>query len=186
MQLSYTPSKTFDASFRVRQRQKQRNVPDVTEGIPGLVNLDQTNFRFNITYRISPSFKFRNRAEYVVLKNTNGTWEKGFMIYQDISYSAVGSPLTLSARYALFDTDSYNSRIYAYENDVLYAFSIPGLYYRGSRYYLTLKYHVWRGIDVWLRFAQTIYSNKTEQGSGISAIQGPTRSEIKAQIRFSF
>ncbi len=186
LQLSYTPSKTFDASFRVRQRQKQRNMPDVLEGIPGLVNLDQTNFRFNISYRVSPSIKLRNRVEYVVLKNTGGQWEKGFMIYQDISYSAVGSPLTVSARYALFDTDSYNSRIYAYENDVLYAFSIPGLYYRGSRYYITLKYHVWRGIDVWLRFAQTVYSNKTEQGSGISAITGPTRSEIKAQIRFSF
>ncbi|MBX7181643.1 MAG: helix-hairpin-helix domain-containing protein [Bacteroidia bacterium] len=186
LQVNYTPSKSFDAYFRIRQRQKQRNQTEVEEGIPGLVNLDQTNFRFNISYRVSPSIKLRNRIEYVLLKNTSGQWEKGFMMYQDVSYSAVGSPITISARYALFDTDSYNSRIYAYENDVLYAFSIPGLYYRGSRYYVTLKYHVWRGIDLWLRFSQTVYSNQTEQGSGISYISGSTRSEIKAQVRFSF
>ncbi len=186
MRLTFTPSKTFDAYFQVRQRQKQKNAPDITEGINPLVNLDQTNFRFNISYRVSPSFKFRNRAEMILLKNVNGHMEKGFMIYQDISYAAIGSPITVSARYALFDTDSYNSRIYAYENDVLYAFSIPGLYYKGSRYYITLKYHVSRGIDVWLRFAQTVYTNKSEISSGVNAIDGPTRSELKAQVRFSF
>jgi hypothetical protein len=186
LRLTYVPSKTFDAYFQVRQRQKQKNAPNSAEGIAKLVDLDQTNFRFNISYKISSSFKFRNRVEYVLLKNTSGQWEKGFMMYQDLSYSAIGVPVTVSARYAIFDTDSYNSRIYAYENDVLYAFSIPGLYYKGSRYYINVKYHITRNIDVWLRFAQTVYVNKTDISSGINGISGPTRSELKAQVRFSF
>lgn len=185
-QLNYTPSKTFDVYLRIRYRQKQRNQTDVTEGIAKLTDLDQTNFRFNISYKISPSIKLRNRIETVRLRNINGEIEKGFMAYQDVSYAKVGSPITISARYALFDTDSYNSRIFAFENDVLYAFSIPGLANKGSRYYITLKYHITRGIDAWLRFAQTVYTNQTDQSSGLNYIEGPVRSELKAQVRFSF
>ena len=48
---------------------------------------------------------------------------------------------------------------YAYENDVLYAFSIPAYYNRGTRTYLSAKYRVMRGIDVWLRYGLTYYDN---------------------------
>ena len=112
--------------------------------------------------------------------------EKGFMVYQDVIYQSLKSPFTFTFRYAMFETDSYDSRIYAYENDVLYAFSIPAYYYRGNRTYLIIKYSGIRNIDCWFRIAQTFYNNKTEIGSGLDEISGNAKTEIKAQLRFSF
>ncbi len=165
---------------------KEINTNDEELTVDYLDEYSTTHYRFNITYRISPSIQLRSRVENVVYERGNNGKEKGWLMYQDITYKALKSPVSLSFRYALFDTDTYNARIYAYENDVLYAFSIPAYYYKGSRTYLTLRYNVVRGIDIWLRYAITFYSNKSIISSGTSEIQGSTRSEIKAQIRFRF
>ena len=103
-----------------------------------------------------------------------------------MSYKKLSFPFSFSLRYAIFDTESFNSRIYAYENDVLYAFSIPAYNGRGTRFYVTTKYRIKRGVDLWLRFAQTYYTDRVTIGSGREEIDGNTRSEVKAQLRFKF
>lgn len=185
-QLTFMPSKNLEAYLRVRRQLKEINTNDEELAIDYLDEYTITNYRFNITYRISPSFQFRNRVEHCVYERGNDGKEKGWLMYQDITYKALKSPVSLSFRYALFDTETYNARIYAYENDVLYAFSIPAYYYKGSRTYLTLRYNIVRGIDVWLRYAVTFYNNRNVISSGTSQINGSTRSELKAQVRFRF
>lgn len=185
-QLTFSPSKTLETYFRIRRQMKQINTNDDELTIDYLDDYFTTNYRFNITYKVSPSIQLRSRIEHVTYERGNDEIEKGWLMYQDITYKSLKSPLSLSFRYALFDTDSYNARVYAYENDVLYAFSIPAHYYKGSRTYLTLRYNIIRGIDVWLRYAVTFYNNRNVISSGTSEIQGNTKSEIKAQIRFRF
>ncbi|MCB0381252.1 MAG: hypothetical protein KDD24_08345, partial [Flavobacteriales bacterium] len=80
----------------------------------------------------------------------------------------------------------YNTRIYAYENDVLYSFSIPAYYNRGTRTYLTVRYKVKRGIDVWLRYGLTHYENLDIISSGLEEIVGNSKSDVKFQVRFKF
>ena len=94
--------------------------------------------------------------------------------------------MSFSFRYALFETDSYNSRIYAYENDVLYSYSISSYYFRGSRAYLTLNYNITQKMEIWLRYEHTFYNNKDVIGSGLTQIQGGVKSEVKAQVCFMF
>ncbi len=185
-QLTFSPSKTLEAYFRIRRQMKEINTNDDELTIDYLDEYNTTNYRFNITYKVSPSIQLRSRVEHVTYERGNDGKEKGWLMYQDITYKALKSPVSLSFRYALFDTDTYNARLYAYENDVLYAFSIPAYYYKGSRTYLTLRYKIVRGIDVWLRYAVTFYNNRSIISSGTSEISGSTKSEIKAQVRFSF
>jgi len=89
----------------------------------------------------------------------------------------------MNLRFAVFDTDTYNARIYAYESDMLYNFSIPAYYSQGTRFYLNLKYSVTKYLDFWIRYSQSYYSDLDVISSGLSEIQGNTKSEIKAQIR---
>src|SRR5690606_2902362 len=110
--------------------------------------------------------------------------EKGYLIYQDVIYKALNSPLTFSFRYAFFDAESFDARLYAYENDVLYFFSIPAFFGRGTRAYITAKYTVSRKVDVWLRLSQTYYYDRDEIGSGLDLIEGNTRSEVRVQLRY--
>ncbi|MFP4023472.1 MAG: hypothetical protein ACLFVR_03020 [Thiohalospira sp.] len=108
------------------------------------------------------------------------------MVYQDIFYDLKKIPLSLNTRFAVFDTESYNTRIYAYESDILYAFSIPAYYSKGTRFYFNLKYTISGFVDLWIKYSQTYYADKDIISSGLNQINGNTKSEIKAQLRIKF
>ena len=116
----------------------------------------------------------------------NQEFNQGFMIYQDLVFKPKIIPLKAQIRLAFFDTDNYDTRIYAYENDVLYAFSVPAYSGRGLRYYFNLSYRINRNFTVWLRFSQTYFVDRDVISSGLAEIDGRTRSEIKVQLRAKF
>jgi hypothetical protein len=107
-------------------------------------------------------------------------------LYQDVGCSPFRIPLSLTFRYAIYQTASYNTRIYTYESDVLNAFSVPALYDKGTRIYAMLQYEFSPNLECWLRYAQTYYADKTEIGSGMDQIAGNTKSEVKFQVRWKF
>lgn len=186
-QLNYTPSKKFDAYIRVRTRSKFKNTSAAIDDIDFIVPYTQSNYRLNTSITIIPSIKLKNRIELIDYKLDDGKTEKGYLAYQDITYSKLGSKISGSLGYALFQTDTYNARLYVYENDMPGAYSIPAYYYRGSRFYLLLDYNVSRRIEIWLRYSQTVYDNQKVISSGaLTEIKGNTKSEIKGQIKFKF
>jgi hypothetical protein len=186
-QLTYKPSKKMEMYVRVRERNKQENTAvDLQEGIDYLVHEKQTNYRYNYSFKVSESIKLKGRIELVNYNKEESPFETGYLIYQDIVFKAKSSPFSFSFRYGIFDTESFNSRIYAYENDVLYSFSIPAYSNKGTRTYLSMRYRVMKGIDVWLRYALTYYDDLDLISSGLEEIQGNHKQEIKAQVRFKF
>ena len=186
-QLTYKPSKKMEMYIRIREKNKLENTAvDLTEGIDYLVHEKQTNYRYNFSYKVSESIKLKTRVELVNYDKEESPFEVGYLLYQDIIYKPKSSPFSFSFRYGIFDTESYNSRIYAYENDVLYMFSIPAYYNRGTRTYLTIRYKVIKGIDIWLRYGLTYYDDVDVISSGLEEIQGNHKQEIKAQVRFKF
>jgi hypothetical protein len=119
-------------------------------------------------------------------KNNRAKAEKGFLSFFDLLYKPLLSPYVAVLRLQYFEADSYDSRLYAYENDVLYSYSIPAFNDRGFRYYLTFNYDINNRISFWLRWAQTIYRDKTTVGAGPDKITGNNKSEIKLQARWFF
>ena len=187
LQVLYHPSKKLNIYARIRHRNKpynsnEKNGRDITP----LSDIDQWNFRLNINSLITESIRIRNRVEYCSYNRNGGVLENGVLILQDVTYKPKESKLSFTARFALFDSDSYNSRIYSYENDVLYYFRIPAYYYQGSRTYLTLRYQIKKGIDLWLRWGNWLYTNRDIIGSGLNEIEGPSKTDVRAQLRFQF
>ena len=185
-QTTYTPSHRVEMYFRIRHQLKEENNSAEVSPIKVIGNVESTRLRYNLTISASDELQLKNRIEYIYYKETGKVSEKGFLIYQDINYSPEKLPFSASLRYGIFDTDTYNASIYAFESDVLYSMSTPAYYSKGTRFYLLLKYNIRKGIDIWLRYAQTYYSNKQVISSGLSEIQGNTKSEIKAMVRFQF
>ncbi|NOZ46138.1 MAG: helix-hairpin-helix domain-containing protein [Chlorobi bacterium] len=187
VQADYSPAHTVNMYLRFKNELKK--IKGDAEGdnlIPPLIDQRNLKLRYHLSYAVTDRLRLKNRIEFAFYNETNLPDDKGYVIYQDINYSFKNQPVNLSFRYAVFDTDSYNSRIYTYENDVLYAFSIPAYYDKGTRTYLTIKYQIFNGFDLWLRIAQTYYSNKTTIGSGLNEISGKTKTEAKVQIRYKF
>ncbi len=183
-QVNYRPARNIEMYARYRIKNKPLNTQQ-----PGMIrhldDVKRENYRFHVSYAISPSFTLRNRVEYINFQFGERK-ERGYVIYQDISYRHFNSPWALTMRYALFDTDGFDSRIYAYENDVLYAFSFPFYSDKGTRMYLLARYRLGRNVDLYARLAQTFYTNRDEIGSGLDLIEGNKRTELKAQIRIKF
>ena len=109
--------------------------------------------------------------------------ENGFLIFQDAIYKSLQKPFSINGRIAYFNTEGYSSRIYAYENDVLYSFSIPPLYGQGFRSYLNFQFRFSPNLSFWLKFATTWQLAKT---TGETAINSSAKSEIKIQLRYQF
>lgn len=185
-QVTFSPNKKLSMYGRIRTRERGASFRAENENLDRVVNEKQQAYRYNISYKINKSWDIDSRVEFSRYQQGDQPKEFGYLVYQDVSYKSLSSPFSFSLRYALFDTDSYDSRIYAYENSVLYAFAIPAYNGRGTRFYLSTKYHISRGIDLWVRYAQTYYTDRNVIGSSKDQINGNTKSEVIAQLRFKF
>jgi len=92
----------------------------------------------------------------------------------------------LAVRYVLFDIDEYNSRIYNYEPDVLYAFTIPSYMNRGSRILFNVNFKPLKNLRLWARLAHTNYRGLQHMGSGNQQIDGNRLTEVKFQVQYRF
>lgn len=193
-QLTYKPTKTIEIYGRVRHRMNQRNAEGIDEGIDPLVNVEQTNYRLNATYKVSNSVSLRTRAEAVDHQRGESALEHGFLLYQDIVHRPLRSPVEMTFRVALFQTDSYDARVYAYENDLIGLFTIPPYYGRGMRWYLMARLTPLRRVDLWIRYGAWLWNGQDRYSSGLSEINGTgdpatghvTRSDLKVQVRWKF
>ena len=184
-QLDMIPERNISMYFRLRYQQRAENISNPDDYHPLLAVKSYADFRYAISYAILPALIFKTRIEYVRFTKASDH-EKGFLIYQDIVYRFEHFPLKINFRYALFDTDGWNSRIYAYENDVLYAFTIPAYYDRGQRIYLLLHYKLKKHINIWLKTSRTVFFNKKVISSGPDAIVGNHKTDVKLQVQLKF
>ncbi len=148
-------------------------------------NKRKDNFRFHINYKEGENWAFANRFETTSI-HFDENKEQGYMLYQDVKYKPLFGKITFSSRYIIFNTPTYDSRIYAYENDVLYGYSIPAYYGKGSKIYLVAKCNIIRNLDFWLRIAHTTYTDREVLKSGWDEINGNKMTELKLQLRYKF
>jgi len=186
VQVTYKPSRNIEIYGRIRNRNKEQNLSASSDNIDQVVDRNQVNYRIQLMAKISKVLILRNRVEWVRLKEGNRPLEIGFMIYQDIQYKPLGKPYSLSGRIALFDTDGYNTRIYAFENDLLFSFNIPAYQNQGIRYFIMGRYKFGHWGDLSVRFAQTNYRDLKTIGTGNEAINDHHKSEIKVQWMFKW
>lgn len=181
-QLTYKPSRSIEIYSRLKHEKKGVGV-DSTNGYISMVHpFFRKSFRLNLNYKINKSFIFRSRIEMVQQQRFEKLSEEGFLLSADLLYKPLMKPISSNARILFFETGSYDTRLYAYESDVLYTYSIPVIYGKGVRYYINLNIDLGKNLSFWLRWAQTIYSNKTEVGSGLDATDGNIRSDYKMQV----
>jgi len=185
-QATYTPVRNTELYFRIKVQNKLADNSLHSFIIDHQVENIKTSIRFNARYKIGTSFVFLSRVEWLQFQSGNLNIEHGILFLQEVQYKPMGKPISLILSYQMFNTDNYDTRIYAYEQDFPGSSSIPASYYIGSRVYAMVRYHLNRNIDAWIRYGKTFYDNRTNIGSGGDEIQGNHKSDIKIQLRYSF
>ncbi|MEO8762862.1 MAG: helix-hairpin-helix domain-containing protein [Ginsengibacter sp.] len=182
IQLTYKPNKLLEMYTRYHTERKPINYnPNGTTLNPPIVQPKQF-LRTQFSYKLSSTFILRSRVEISWFDKKGEASQSGFLYYCDIIFKPLLKPLSGSVRLQYFETGGYDSRLYAYENDVLYSYSIPVFYDKGYRYYLNITYDLNKKTSIWARFAQTAYPGKSLIGSGLDAINGHLKTEIKLQF----
>jgi DNA uptake protein ComE-like DNA-binding protein len=143
-------------------------------------------YRVQFNYQALPWLKLQSRIEITKRQAPLKDKESGYLIYQGFQINPLNKNWSLSFRYSMFDTDSYDTRLYAFEQDVPYSFSVPAFSGEGSRFYLLLNSNLSRNVSLILRFSQTWYSDRNVISSGPDQIDGNQKSDIKAVLRLSF
>lgn len=182
----WNPSRDIEIQSRWRYADKPRNFLDSPRPLNAVGQYRQHFMRFQVKYSPTDEFDFTTRAEYTARSLQKSPFRDGLMMYQDLVWKPTGFKFALYGRYARFNTWSYDERLYAYEQDVLYSFSIPSYYYNGSRLYLMLRYQALKKLTFWLRASSTIFHDRNETGSGNDLLSGNTKSEIKIQMQLKF
>jgi hypothetical protein len=106
--------------------------------------------RFDISMRPNNDIFIRSRFESV--EYTGNTNEDGFLYYIDSRYRRL-KWLSVEARCIYFDTDSYNSRVYEYENNLTGTITNEALFGKGFRSYLLVSWRVKENVGLQMRYA---------------------------------
>ena len=154
--------------------------------IKGIISRVQQNYRLTGEFISSPSLRLSSRVEWVNL-NYGGIQnaEHGVLMSQAMKWNIFNS-LTLQARLAVFETDSYDSSIYEFEDEVPGAYSNPALYGRGMRWYFILRYQMFAKTCVAVKYAQTVKDGVKSIGTGNDEVSGDSQSIMSMQVEIRF
>lgn len=146
-------------------------------------------FRYQFTYEL-PQWRFRSQLDANIVRtdtymgNTDAIDPQrgighGFSVFQDVEYRFRRAPVVLQMRLQAFDARLWYNRIYAYENDVLYAYSFPNVYGVGGRFYLNARYRINEVVAVYLRLSETVYGSRWATAHDKKS----TRTDVHALLR---
>ena len=175
----WTPKR--GVSFTAIFQSENKETSGVTEDINGLLRQRRDRFRLHAAYKVSSAVELRSRAEWTHFQLENATAAKGFVAYQEFIYRPLGTPFSGAFRYTIYDTDSYDARVYTFENDLFAALSVPAFSGRGSRYFLNISWRVNNWLRLESRFEQTLQTRVVTTGN----LPGK-RTAFKLQARAKF
>lgn len=184
MTLTCRLSRKSTLLMRYQWRSKPKNASG-DDYLRRLTGLNRHRIRLQWSNEPFPLLKLKTEFSAVLDRTDGAKWNKGLLMYQDVVLIFRKPQLSLYLRVAYFDTDSYDERLYAYENDVYYAFTVGSYYYQGMRAYLMLRYKI-QHFSIWLRVSRTHYLNRETISSGLTEIDKPYKTEVKVQGMYRF
>jgi hypothetical protein len=186
VQLTYKPNRQGEMYVRYRTENKAINYNPSGLPLHPVIGKPKQGLRTHFSYKLDPVFTFRSRVELAWFDKRGDDPQDGFLMYADLIYKPLLKRLSGNVRICYFESDGYNSRMYAFESDVLYGYSIPVFFDKGYRYYVNVNYDVTRKWSLWCRVAQTMYPDKNTIGSGLDLIKGNKKTEVKLQGIYNF
>jgi len=171
----------------LKYRQKSSQVNDISiQSLHKWINQTYQSLRYHIEWQISQVIKLKDRIDLIQTSGEGRETNLGYFISQDLAFKPIKVPIAVSLRYAIFDTDSYDERVYASENDVLYSASVPALDGTGIRCFMLFSWEPLKWLGIWIRYCQTFYTDREKIGTGLEMINGNLKSEIKIQLQLKF
>ncbi len=184
LSLSSKPIYKFETKLYFKYERKDVSINSEKNKIS--VKRNRQNSRIELIFELSKSIRLKGRFDYNVYRvDDANTLEDGILFYQEIKYAPV-SVLNLYARVIFFNTDSFNSAVYEYENDLTGVLSNFAMYGEGMRWYLVLRWKPIKILSLSFKYSETYKPREKFLSSGDSQIDGNLDNRIGLQLDFNF
>ncbi len=176
------PIKNLELKFRYKNENKEQLAGTPESARDFITKRLRENYRLEVVYSLSKSIKLKERFEYCRYNiNYISAKEEGYLVFQDIRFQPLRE-LTFYGRIAFFITDSFNSAVYTYENDLNGILSSTSLYGQGIRWYLVAKYKFLNSIVVSAKYSEIYKPDVKTMGTGYSEINSNIENRFGLQI----
>lgn len=151
IRVKYIPVENFSIEASYNYRFSMSDMEN-EQGIAGISELKTRTFKGIIKYSPVENITLVTRIDY---KLADESGSEGMLMLQDIKYRFRQVPVTIWFRHCIFNTDDWYSRLYTYENDLLYGFSIPALSGKGTRIYLMAEWEIGDIAEIRIKYGLT-------------------------------
>lgn len=171
---------------RLRYKYENKEVTELVNSNKIIVKRLKQIIRTEFLYEILKNLRLRTRIEYnhFYIKDV-GKKENGFLIFQESRYQPFKDLITY-LRIIFFQTDSFNSAVYQYENDLLGIMPNLAMYGRGLRWYFILRYKATNFISISAKYSETYKPDAKTISSGDNEIIGNLDNRFGLQIDINF
>ncbi|MDR2680478.1 MAG: helix-hairpin-helix domain-containing protein [Tannerella sp.] len=184
LQADFSRIKNTTVSARYRFRQREKNVTEEHE--VSIKPSDRHRLRLQIIHKSSDLMTFRTTIEGNAYDENVSAAERGWVVSQNAGWKKPDSPVQVDVYAAYFNTDGYNSRIYANEKNMLYGFSMPFFYGEGTRLSAIVRYDFTAKLYISIKAAWTHYFDRNTIGTDTEEIAGHDKTDLYAQLRWKF
>lgn len=146
---------------------------------------ERGNLRIDYRKNLSNNLLSHSRVDLSMCSKEQGV-SLGYLMQQELIASFLKEKISGSCRLSWFSVPHWGNRIYSYERDVLNQFRTTLMYGHGFRWYFNVKVSLTTKIDAWLKYSTTYYTDRDTIGEGPETISGPSKSEVKAEVRIKF
>jgi hypothetical protein len=185
LQAEVSPTRGLGLNLRYaekREESAQTAVDDIGREVTAMADRIHRRLRLTVELQAGRSIRLKGRAEMTrVAYPATGRDESGLLIFQEVRLRASES-LSLEARWIVFHTGSYDSRVYEYENDLRGIFTNPALYGRGVRWYLLIQWKPAEFLVFSTKYAETRKDGVPSIGSGLTEIPGDVDNRLALQL----
>jgi hypothetical protein len=182
LQLTYRSGKLIELYSRFHNETKPANSNTDFSILAPVIPQHKQNWRSQFSIQLNKTIELRSRLDMNWVGTKTKEKETGFLIYQDFLYRHPRKSWSGNMRLQYFETGGYNSRMYAYENDVLFSYAVPVFYDKGIKYYVNINFDICKGLSFFVKWSQVFFKDKSHTGSGLDEINGHVKSEIKLQL----
>lgn len=158
-----------------------------------LLPFAKKRLRLHLQYKIQKDLEMATRIEAVRYSLSSSIHnlikskiDEGWIIYWEMRKSAPKSFLTGGTRFTFFNTQSFDARLYQFEQSVPGVLANKLLFGRGVRWYVFTKLRLSKNFIFSAKYASTRYEDRQTIGSGLDTIFSPVRHDISLQLDVKF
>jgi hypothetical protein len=179
---------SFSRGFEIKLRYKYENkeITEIIDDENKIVRRLKQTARTELIYETNNLLRLRTRIEYnnFLIRSANKT-ENGLLIFQEARFLFL-KKFVVYGRIIFFHTDSFNSAVYEFENDLVGVMPNLAMYGKGIRWYFLIRYKPINLITVSAKYSETYKPDATFLSSGDNQIIGNLDNRFSLQIDLSF